>query len=224
MLEEPTSRPTMDFDPNPNMCPPFCVARATSPATLMYRGRLALRLSLLRSRSFRRNLRLALGLRLHLARLLFHPLVQLRFLEAPAIAQLERGNLLFANVFVQSVRTYAQILRRLANIHHFSRVGHSSFTFSTEPARSAFCRRGLPWGRLPALSIGIEGFRCPEHISALKNQGTRRISAFCRVFYLFCGMWTKTEQEYLLYLVDVYQHSTIRWISCAGRDSLCLHR
>ena len=23
MLEEPTSRPTMDFDPNPNMCPPF---------------------------------------------------------------------------------------------------------------------------------------------------------------------------------------------------------
>src|SRR4051812_16782015 len=30
MLEEPTSRPTMDFDPNPNMCPPFCVARATS--------------------------------------------------------------------------------------------------------------------------------------------------------------------------------------------------
>ena len=25
MLEEPTSRPTMDFDPNPNMCPPFVV-------------------------------------------------------------------------------------------------------------------------------------------------------------------------------------------------------
>src|SRR5215470_12938758 len=23
MLEEPTSRPTIDFDPNPNMCPPF---------------------------------------------------------------------------------------------------------------------------------------------------------------------------------------------------------
>ena len=27
MLEEPTSRPTIVFDPNPNMCPPFTVAR-----------------------------------------------------------------------------------------------------------------------------------------------------------------------------------------------------
>jgi len=26
MLEEPTSRPTIDFDPNPNMCPPLCGA------------------------------------------------------------------------------------------------------------------------------------------------------------------------------------------------------
>src|SRR5437588_11786177 len=28
MLEEPTSRPTIDFDPSPNMCPPLCLERA----------------------------------------------------------------------------------------------------------------------------------------------------------------------------------------------------
>jgi hypothetical protein len=26
ILEEPTSRPTIDFDPIPNMCPPLCGA------------------------------------------------------------------------------------------------------------------------------------------------------------------------------------------------------
>src|SRR6266403_2470905 len=35
MLEEPTSRPTMDFDPIPNMCPPFCVERAILPAQVL---------------------------------------------------------------------------------------------------------------------------------------------------------------------------------------------
>src|SRR5271155_5646724 len=64
--------------------------------------------------------------RLHLARLLFHPLVQLRFLEAPAVAQLEGRNLLFPNVLVKRVRTHSQVLRRLAYVHHFSRVGHVS--------------------------------------------------------------------------------------------------
>src|SRR3981081_1778085 len=41
-------------------------------------------------------------------------------LAAPAIAQLERGNLLFAYVLVERVRTHSQILRSLANIHHLS--------------------------------------------------------------------------------------------------------
>src|ERR1035441_3834082 len=71
MLEEPTSSARMVFDPNPNMCPP-----------------------LLCPGSFHRRLGFAFRLRFHLARLLFHPLVQPRFLETPAVAQLECGNLL----------------------------------------------------------------------------------------------------------------------------------
>src|SRR3954447_20420653 len=78
-------------------------------------------------RSLACRLRLAFRLRFHLARLLFHPLIQSRFFEPPPVTQLERGNFLLANVLVQSVRTHAQILRRLANVHDFSRVGHSSF-------------------------------------------------------------------------------------------------
>src|SRR5271154_252637 len=93
MLEEPTSRPTIVFDPIPNMCARLFV--------------------MLRSQ-------------LHLARLLFHPLVQLRLLEAPAVAQLESRNLLFAYVLVKRVRTHSQVLRRLTDVHHFSRVGHVS--------------------------------------------------------------------------------------------------
>src|SRR5208283_1627418 len=140
MLEEPTSRPTMDFDPIPNMCPPFCVARALLPATFF--------LNL--PGCFPRCLGFALGRRFHLTRLLFHPLVQLRFLEAPAIAQLERGNPLFAHVLVKRVRTHAQILRRLANIHYFSRVGHSSFAIPQilRPLRILRHAR-LANGRLP---------------------------------------------------------------------------
>src|SRR6266536_5119255 len=78
MLEEPTSRPTMDFDPNPNMCPPFVVPASRRPQFF-----------LLCPSSFHGCLGFAFRLRFHLARLLFHPLVQPRFLEAPAVAQLE---------------------------------------------------------------------------------------------------------------------------------------
>src|SRR5438874_11258198 len=103
MLEEPTSRPTIVFDPNPNMCPP-----------LQLPG------------SFGSRLGFFLAFRFHLAGFLFHPLVQLRFFEAPAVAQLESRNLLFAHVLVQRVGTHSQVLRSLANVHDFSRVGHSS--------------------------------------------------------------------------------------------------
>src|SRR5580692_6752186 len=110
MLDEPTSRPTIVFDPIPNMCPP-----------LFYEVRLR------SSSSFSRCLNFLFSLRFRFHRLLFHPLIQLRFLEAPAIAQLERRNFLFVHVLVQSVRTHSQILRSLTNIHHFSRVGHLRF-------------------------------------------------------------------------------------------------
>src|SRR5258707_10943979 len=85
MLEDPTSRPTIDFDPNPNMCPPLG-------------GSLAGRLRFLWLLCF------------HLAGLLFHPLVQSRFLEPPPIAQLERRNALLVYVLVKRVRAHAQIL------------------------------------------------------------------------------------------------------------------
>src|SRR6202162_1797326 len=106
MLEDPTSRPTIVFDPNPNMCPPLLLPGSLGSC-----------------------LRFVSALRFHLAGLIFHPLVELRFLEAPAIAQLESGNLLLAYVLVKRVRTHSQVLRSLANVHDFTRVGHSSKPF-----------------------------------------------------------------------------------------------
>src|SRR5450631_118616 len=113
MLEEPTSRPTIVLEPNPNMCPPLCVEQAPSPAafdSLKLPGRFHCRLGFL------------LALDFHLVGFLFHPLVQLRFLEAPAVPQFESRNALFSYVFVERVRTHSQVLRRLANVHDFSRV------------------------------------------------------------------------------------------------------
>ena len=59
MLEEPTSKPTIDFDPKNNICPPL-------------RGSLAGRLRFL-------------YFHFHLAGLFFHPLVQSRFLKTPPV-------------------------------------------------------------------------------------------------------------------------------------------
>src|ERR1700730_8440075 len=113
MLEEPTSRPTIVFDPIPNMC-----ARLFVLPLSMWRGHFARAgFCLTLPGSFRPMLRS----RFHLTGLLFHPLIELRLLEAPAVAQLEGGNLLFAYVLVERVRTHSQILRSLTNVHHFSR-------------------------------------------------------------------------------------------------------
>src|SRR6202034_2074576 len=134
MLEEPTSRPTIVFDPIPNMCPPFRSA-GVPPGSIW----------LLHSGSLHRRLRFTFRSQVHLARLLFHPLVQLRLLEAPTVAQLESWNLLFPDVLVQRVRTDSQVLRRLANVHHFPRVGHSSFTPSSRTACAIVHPAGLSW-------------------------------------------------------------------------------
>src|SRR5215471_16365121 len=111
MLEEPTSRPTIVFDPNPNMCPPLLSGSLS--------GRLRFLLA---------------ALHFHLVRFLFHPLVELRLLEAPAVAQLESRNGLLSHVLVERVRTHSQILRRLADIHDFARVGHSRIPFPQNQA------------------------------------------------------------------------------------------
>src|SRR6266849_6570305 len=126
MLEEPTSRPTIVFDPIPNMCPPFLRS-----SLIAYKDCLRSSSSLYRCLDF------LFALRFRFHGLLFHPLIQLRFFEAPAVAQLERRNFLLVHILVQSDRTHSQILRSLANVHHFSRVGHLSFPFSRRICLSA---------------------------------------------------------------------------------------
>src|SRR6266403_1347875 len=79
MLEEPTSSPTIVFDPNPNMCPPL----------------------LLRSGSLNSCSRFLIAPRFHFHGLFFHPLIKLRFFEAPAIAQFKRRNLLLVHILVE---------------------------------------------------------------------------------------------------------------------------
>src|SRR6266567_6090472 len=119
MLEEPTSRPTIVFDPNPNMCPPLLLSGSLGSCLQFF------------------------ALVFHLARLLFHPLVELRFLEAPPVAQFESRDFLFAYVLIERVRTHSQVLRRLANVHHFSRVGHSSVPLTLPAGFTGFCETKL---------------------------------------------------------------------------------
>src|SRR5260370_6137073 len=56
--------------------------------------------------------------------LVFHPLVELRLLELPAITQFECRNLGLGDVLIKGVGTYSQILRGLPDVHYFSRLGH----------------------------------------------------------------------------------------------------
>src|SRR5215472_9627726 len=140
---------------------------------------------------------LALGLRFHLARLLFHPLIQPRFLEPPAIPQLERGNLLLADVLVQSVRTHAQILRRLANVHHFSRVGHSSFALSRLPfppdlsAPTGFLRETSSPCLSAQRAIGVPSIYQPRKTAPRRE--SPRFSGFCTYFLELRNRAERTE-------------------------------
>src|SRR5207253_727555 len=127
--------------PNPNMCPPLQL-----PGSLGSR------------------LRFLLALRFHLVRLLFHPLVKRRLLEPPAVAQFESWNLLFAYVFVKRVRADSQILRSLANVHHFTRVGHNLIPYPQNQSRSpGFPEASETWERIPRSQTHSSEFRCAEH-------------------------------------------------------------
>src|ERR1700730_17851289 len=159
MLEEPTSSPTIVFDPIPNMCPPLVTEFA-----------------LRSSGSFHRCLNSLFAPRFQFHRLLFHPLIKLRFLEAPAVAQLERRNLLLVHVLVQRVRTHSQILRSLANVHHFSRVGHNvSLSHRIQfPAQPFLPGNAEEFGRTKSSIQRVRVvFWCAEHIST----GTEGLSA-----------------------------------------------
>src|SRR6266852_4245375 len=135
MLEEPTSRPTIVFAPNPNMCPPLRLPG-----------------------SFHGCLRSLLASYFHLVRLIFHPLIELRLLEAPAVAQLEGGDFLFPDVLVQRVRTHSQVLRRLANVHDFWRVAHNSKPFPQNQAlpQPVSPARRANLGKNPRTKIAFE--------------------------------------------------------------------
>src|SRR6185437_8609806 len=166
MLEEPTSRPTIDFAPNPNMCPPL-------------RGSLSGRLRFP-------------ALQFRLAGLLFHPLVQLRFLKAPTVPQLESRNLLLVDVLVERVRTYAQVLRRLANIHNFARICHSYLVpqrfVSDMPTHAGRC-----WER-------IRSNNCFKWISvnrAYINLESDEVRVQFRVFWAFLRVLWKSARTYL---------------------------
>src|SRR5579864_2192749 len=111
MLLEPISSPTIDFaDPNPNIFASLLTGGSSGCARLF-----------LATFGFPDRA------------LLLHPLVQDGFLEFPAIAQLEGRDLLFVHVLVERVGTYAQVLRSLADVHHFTRIcAHRYLALSTK--------------------------------------------------------------------------------------------
>src|SRR6266478_5952187 len=186
MLEDPTSRPTIVFAPNPNMCPPLRLPG-----------------------SFHGCLRFLLASCVHLVRLIFHPLIKLRLLEAPAVAQLEGGDFLFPDVLVQRVRTHSQVLRSLANVHHFPRVGHS---FNPFPQNEALLPRFVArptrqtWEKIPrskGSKLRSSEFWCPEHISTPKMLKSRRISVFFLVLWVFSGISAGWSCRLVLYVVPM---------------------
>ena len=59
---------------------------------------------------------------------------------------------------------------------------------------------GLPYPRLHAHNCLSGDFRCSEHISTLKNPGSKRMSAFSRVFGLFSGKEEEDAEPTILHI------------------------
>src|SRR6516162_1260590 len=174
MLEEPTSRPTIAFDPKPNMCPPFNCRR---PRRLV---------CALRRPGGRSRLGFFLTSGLHLAGFLFHPLVEPRLFEAPAVPQFEGGELLFPDVLVERVRTDSQILRSLPNIHDFTRVGHKFVPFHRMDCPVTDPPTGQMGENRPNKRPSSQ-FEWLEHISGGNLPRSGPNSEFFRVLCLFVG-------------------------------------
>src|SRR5215471_1634018 len=73
----------------------------------------------------------------------FHPAIQQILFKSPSIAQLEGGNAFIAKVFVEGIRGNTQILRCLAQCHHFL----ESFHFRP----CLFLRTGVLCGLSPSI-------------------------------------------------------------------------
>jgi hypothetical protein len=61
-----------------------------------------------------------------------------------------------------------------------------------------------------ALNTASKGFWCPEHISARKSPGSKRMSVFFGVFYWFSGMaenrvWSQTQYIVLATIADTFR-------------------
>src|SRR5437868_5901188 len=105
MLLEPMSKPTITF------APPNKPIRSSSVSCDRSRGP-----------------RLLLAAAFADGALALHPTVQDGFLEFPAVPQFEGGNLFLVNVLVKCVGAHAKVLRSLANVHHFTRIGHKNLS------------------------------------------------------------------------------------------------
>src|SRR5271163_1320016 len=79
-----------------------------------------------------------------------------------------------------------------------------------------FPAHGLTLKHLPRPPCLSGGSRCPEHISALKNLGSKRISLFYWVLCLFSGSGRKADTGINLYVVLCVLLCTIRSSTCAG--------
>src|SRR5512143_3125616 len=105
MQLDPISSPTMVLlPPNPNIASPLLPRRHTCG------------LGLLAFAGFS-----------HRA-LFFHPLVEFRLLEPPAVPEFEGRDFFLVDVLVERVGTNAQVLGGLPNVHYFTRIGHKALS------------------------------------------------------------------------------------------------
>src|SRR5438270_1629652 len=118
--------------------------------------------------------------------LLFHPLVQNGLLEFPAIAQLEGRDLLFVHVFVERVRTYAEVLRRLADIHHFTRIcAHRCLALSSKKMLSIGFSRP-PESAYRQTKCGIASWLVPKREKSLPSRGELKVAVLYPVYSPVC--------------------------------------
>src|ERR1700689_5449813 len=190
MLEEPTSRPTIVFDPIPNMCPPFrTVFVAPASRRLCFSFRSAGETPALPYCAPAAFVA-AFGFR-------FAPnSIWLDFssIHWSSFDFLKRQRLpsLKAGIFCSPTYLYnvSGLTPRYCDACRMFITSHESAIVPL-PRPSASCAlvaaRRLFLGDALALHCLSEDFRCPEHISARKNPASKRISCFCWVFYGFLG-------------------------------------
>src|SRR5580704_3940097 len=85
------------------------------------------------------------------------------------------------------------------------------------PAPAVFAAQ-VGFGRRSALNHSSEGFRCPEHISAPKSPGSKRICRFYWVFCQFSGLAENEGQEDSQQVVVREEENTIRRGHPSTRD------